>query len=187
MVALNKIFDPFNEKKLLDDYIKRLVDKDKEALILLYENTKKEVYGFILSILKNKHNAEDVFQEVYIKVYEKAHLYNSKERPMAWILTIARNLCYDFLKKHKDTDDINDLYDLGSVDKKHKNVEDKMILDIAFNKLTEEERKIVMLYVVSGLRHREIAVLLKLKLSTVLSKYNRAIKRMRDLLKEDIV
>lgn len=186
MLALNKVFYPFRNKSLLEDCMEGIVERDKDSLIQLYNETKKEVYGYVLSILKNKHDAEDIFQEVYIKIYEKASLYKNDGKPMAWILTIARNLCYEFLRKKKNNDNIDDVYDIGFIDKKHKNVEDKMILDILFNKLTEEERNIVMLYVVSGLKHREIALLLNIKLSTVLSKYNRAIKRMREILKEDM-
>lgn len=186
MLALSKIFNPFSNKSLLEDCMRGLVNKDKDSLVTLYEETKESVYGYILSILKNKHDAEDVFQEVYVRIYEKSSLYKSGNNPMAWILTIAKNLCYEYLRKKKSTDNIDEIYDLGFVDKNQNNIENKMILDIAFNKLTDEERNIVMLYVVSGLKHREIAVLLNLKLSTVLSKYNRSIKRMRDLLKEDM-
>lgn len=186
MLALSKIFNPFNRNSLLEDCMEGIVKKDRDSLVILYEETKEAIYGYALSILKNKHDAEDVFQEVYIKIYEKAETYNATGKPLAWIMTIARNLCYEKMRKHKDEGNIDEMHNLGIVDKGNKNVEDKIILDIAFSKITDEERNIIILHIVSGLKHREIAKLLELPLSTVLSKYNRAIKRMKDLLKEDM-
>ncbi len=164
-----------------------MTNKDKESLVNLYELTKDAIYGYVLSIIKNKHDAEDIFQEVYVRLYENCTKYDSQGKPLAWIMTIARNLCYEKLRKIKDTSDIDDMYDMGSHDKNHKNVEDKMILDIAFKKITDEERNIIVLHIVSGMKFREIAKYLELPLSTVLSKYHRAIKRMKDLLKEDMI
>lgn len=186
MLALNKMFNPLSRNSLLESYIEGILNNNKESLILLYEDTKEAVYGYVLSLLKNKYDAEDVFQEVYIKIYENASKYRRDTKPLAWIMTIARNICFDRLRKSKDVDDIHEMYDLGFLDKNHKNVEDKIILEIAFNKITDEERNIVMLYVVSGLKHKEIAMLLNIPLSTVLSKYSRAMKKMRDILKEDM-
>ena len=60
--------------------------------------------------------------------------------------------------------------------------EDKIILKECLGSLTDEERNIVVLYAVSGFRHREIAALLNLPLATVLSKYHRAMKKLRKIL-----
>ncbi len=185
MIALNK-YDPLTRNKLLDSYIQGMVDKDKNSLINLYELTKEIVFGFILSIIKNKCDAEDIFQEVYIKLYENCEKYNSQGKPLAWIMTVTKNLCYENLRNKKDVSDIDEMHNVGAYDKNNKNVEDKIILDIVFNKITEEERNIIILHVVSGMKYREIADYLNLPLSTVLSKYHRAIKRMKDLLKEDV-
>ena len=61
--------------------------------------------------------------------------------------------------------------------------EDRMMLAALLRLLTEEERQIVVLHAVSGMKHREIAALLKMNLSTVLSKYNRALKKLREAAK----
>ena len=59
-------------------------------------------------------------------------------------------------------------------------VENKMILEYAFSILGEQERTIVILHMINGLKHREIAELTGLPLSTVLSKYNRSLKKMKN-------
>ena len=57
--------------------------------------------------------------------------------------------------------------------------EDKVILKACMEQLSDEERQIITLHAVSGFRHREIAAITELPLSTVLSKYHRAVKRLR--------
>lgn len=184
-LALNE-YDPFEKNSLLDECMEGLVNRNKDSLILLYELTKNVVYGLILSIVKNKHDAEDILQEVYIKVYLNAEKYEKKGKPLAWIVTITKNLCYEHLRKSKDNVDIDEMHDIGFNDKKNKNVEDKIILNIAFKQISDEERKIIVLHVVGGLKYREIAKILDLPLATVLSKYHRAIRRMKELLKEEM-
>ena len=61
-----------------------------------------------------------------------------------------------------------------------KDVENRMLLEHLFSILCEEERTIVVLHMINGLKHREIAELIGLPLSTVLSKYNRSLKKMKN-------
>ena len=62
--------------------------------------------------------------------------------------------------------------------------EDRMVLGALLGILSDEERQIVVLHAMTGFKHREIAQLLDLRLPTVLSKYNRAVKKLRGALKE---
>ena len=59
------------------------------------------------------------------------------------------------------------------------------LLELAVNALADEERRVVMLHAVAGLKHREIADLLEMPLATVLSKYHRALKKLNNRLKGD--
>ena len=63
--------------------------------------------------------------------------------------------------------------------------EDRHVLRAALSVLSEQERQVVMLHAVTGLKHREIAQLLELPLATVLSKYRRALKKLNLLLEGD--
>ena len=65
--------------------------------------------------------------------------------------------------------------------------EERMVLEAAFHVLNQEERQIVILHAVSGLKHKEISQIMKRPLSTVLSKYNRAIKKLKKAMGEDEV
>ena len=164
----------------LSSYIFQIANDDIEALHKLYELINKSVYSFALSILRNHDDALEVMQDTFVSVYNNADRYENKDKPMAWILTITRNLYYMKLKKKKKTTDIEDL-EFVSKD----NYDDKIFIKHLLDKLTKEEREIVILHIVNGFKFHEIAKLLNLKLSTTLSKYHRAIKRIKEIVKEE--
>lgn len=169
--------------RLLDSYLKGISNGDKEALTNLYNETKSSVYAFALSILKDKTLAEDVLQDTFIKIYENAYLYKSNDKPIAWILTITKNNALMKIRKEKNTDDI-DLY-TNILSSSKQDIDNKLFLSYLFNYVSDEERKIVILHAVSGLRHREIAKILNLPLGTVLSKYKRTISKLKCFGKEE--
>lgn len=166
--------------ELSDELIARTGEGDGEAFRLLYSLTDKAVYGFILSILKNHHDAEDVMQDTYLKIRESAHLYKPMGKPMAWVFIIARNCALMKIRQNKKVVELTPRED---VDEKGfdqvSDWEDRLVLEAAFGVLSDTERQIVMLHAVSGIKHREIAEILELPLSTVLSKYARALSKLK--------
>lgn len=174
------------DAKKLDLYIERIAKYDKDALAGLYHMTSASVYSFALSLLKNIQDAEDVLHDTYLQVYKTAASYKSMNKPLAWILTIARNLSLMKLRNRKKIvdskpQDWNSAFEaIPSV-----TAEDRLVLVSCMDKLTDEERQIIMLNTVSGYKHREVAGFLKIPLSTALSKYHRAIKKLRILLSEE--
>ncbi len=159
---------------------------DREAFHQLYQNTDRILYSFILSILKNPQDAEEVMQETYLKVWSSAAAYQAQGKPLAWMFTIARNFCYMKLRERRREADA-DAYGLdgeeaGEVCLPLENLADALTLKAAFEILKEEEREVVLLYASSGLKHREIAEALGMPLSTELSKYNRAVKKLKQYL-----
>lgn len=174
------------DAKKLDLYIERIANYDKDALAGLYHMTSASVYSFALSLLKNIQDAEDVLHDTYLQVYKTAASYKSMNKPLAWILTIARNLSLMKLRNRKKIvdskpQDWNSAFEaIPSV-----TAEDRLVLVSCMDKLTDEERQIIMLHTVSGYKHREVAGFLKIPLSTELSKYHRAIKKLRILLSEE--
>lgn len=174
------------DAKKLDLYIERIANYDKDALAGLYHMTSASVYSFALSLLKNIQDAEDVLHDTYLQVYKTAASYKSMNKPLAWILTIARNLGLMKLRNRKKIvdskpQDWNSAFEaIPSV-----TAEDRLVLVSCMDKLTDEERQIIMLHTVSGYKHREVAGFLKIPLSTALSKYHRAIKKLRILLSEE--
>ncbi len=157
--------------------------------MLLYQNTDRTVYSFILSIMKNPQDAEEVMQETYMKIWTSASSYQSQGKPLAWIFTIARNLCYMKFRdqKHRADMGLEELTgeETGELCLPLENLADAMALRAALELLKEDERQIVLLHASAGLKHREIAASLGMPLATVLSKYNRSIKKLKQNLREE--
>ena len=169
--------------KLLDIYLERIKDGDKLSLENLYNLTKDSVYAYSLSILKNKHLAEEVLQDTYINIYENANLYNSRNKPLAWILTITRNNCLKKINKEKKHIDI-DLF-RETLSNTKDNIDDKLFLSYLFEHISDEDREIVLLHAIAGFKHREIAKFLNLPIGTVLSRYKRCLNKLKDIAKEE--
>ena len=112
------------------------------------------------------------------RIVRSAGSYRSHGKPMAWILTIVRNLCYTKLKSGDICEDISQYEDLLHVSEGEQTV-DRMVLQKALEVLPFEDRQIVILHALTGMKHREIAELLDLPTGTVTSKYKRSLAKMR--------
>jgi RNA polymerase sigma-70 factor (ECF subfamily) len=170
-----------------EDLIVCISKGDKTALGSLYAQTKTAAYGFALSILRNRDDAEDVLQDTYVKIYDSASEYRPLGKPMAWILTITRNLCLMKLRRDKRiAAQSEDVWDPPDPKDPIANGADRVVLQAALEILSDEERQIVTLHAVAGQKHREIASILELPLSTTLSKYHRALSKLKKYLEEDV-
>ena len=174
-------------KREIEKLIAGIASGDQSAFEALYRETSSSVYGFALSLLKSGHDAEDVMQEVYLAVYHKAGQYSAQAKPMAWILTITKNLCLMKLRstKRKETVSPEELEETLRHEGFSGMKEDEIFLKGAMSALGEEERQIVILHAVAGMRHREIAGLLKMPLATELSKYRRGLAKLKKILEEE--
>lgn len=169
-----------------EDIFLRIADNDMAAFEELYNSTQKSVYSFALSILKNHDDAMDVLQETYLKIRGAAHLYKPMGKPMAWIFTITRNLAMSRIRIANKADylsetDLEDNMSFSYVTDR----DDRLVLQAALSILDLEEREILLLHAVSGFKHREIADNLGLSLGTVLSKYQRSLKKLRKHIKDE--
>lgn len=167
----------------LDDLLIRLAANAEDTAILgeIYEIMRTPVYAYALSILKNPHDAEDTLHDALLCIHDAAHRYRSDGKPMAWIMTITKNLCYQKLRRQTRMVDLpEDAWDRYMDAAEEVTPEDSMTLRACMEKLSEEERQIVVMHAVADMKHREIAAILELPLSTVLAKYHRALKKLRN-------
>ena len=101
---------------------------------------------------------------------------------MAWLLTVARNLARSRLRQSGRQIELDEEA-WNAIPAAVPDVEERQLIRGALARLGTEEREIVLLHAVTGLKHREIAQLLELPLSTVLSKYHRGLKKLRAQMK----
>ena len=167
----------------LDRCLARMAHGDTDALGRLYELTSDAVYGYALSLTKNAHDAEDVMQETFVRAHLAAGSYSSQGKPTAWLLRITRNLALMRLREGgKSVTMSPEDWMEEFADRPDFTAEDAMTLTQLMGALSDEEREIVTLHALTGFKHREIAAMLDLALPTVLSKYHRAIKKLKSIL-----
>lgn len=174
--------------KINEDWFEKIALGDDGAFTELYYASYKELFGFLLSLTKNKEDAEDLLQNTYIKIRNGSHLYKKQGTPMTWMCAIAKNQYLDLIRKYgkNRSTDFGEVENYvsegmtGTTNETTDNAENKMLLNYAFSVLGEQERTIVILHMINGLKHREIAEITGLPLSTVLSKYNRSLKKMKE-------
>ncbi len=164
----------------LEDLLKRVAAGDRESLAALYAGTRVAVYAAALALLRNAQDAQDVTQDTYVRVWEKADTYRPHGSPMAWLLTITRNLARMKLRQEGRVAVLTEPEWLAIPAEDHQvDPADRLTLQDALAALPDGERRVVLLHIVSGLKHREIAALLQRPLPTILSQYHRALKKLK--------
>ncbi len=175
-----------NKTQIKDSLMNKVANYDAGAFEELYRLSSSAVYAYALSILRSKEDAEEVMQEVFVAAYENIDSYNYQGKAMAWIITITRNQALMKIRdnkkrSHQEFETVDDYLDKVDIEK---SVTDQILLANSLNALEENEREIVILHSVANLKHREIAELYDMPLSTVLSKYKRTLSKLRKRMEE---
>ena len=169
-----------------EEWIQKIAEGDRDTFRDFYKEAAGPVYSFILSLTRDVHEAEDLMQDTYLSVRKSIQHYIPQGKPLAWIFTIARNLAYMELRRaqRQESSDFSEEENHVGVDV-ISNTIDNLVLQKALEILNEQERNIVLLHVTQGFKFREISSLLDIPIGTVLSCYNRAIKKLYKAVNED--
>ena len=179
-------YAPAEDRHKLQQLLIHIAGGEREALAELYQRTRSAVYGLALSYLKNAQDAQDLTQDIYVQVWDRAEQYRPTGSPMGWLLAVCRNLCLMRLRREERHAALSEEeWDAIPARECGLDADERALLQGALASLADEERRIVLLHAVTGLKHRELAALLELPLPTVLSKYHRALKKMRSFLEGD--
>ncbi len=172
-------------KQELDKLMLRLQRGDESAFEQIYNDTKRGLFAFIMSICRNYQTAEDMMQTAYIRLRTTISQYRAGSNAYAWLYTIAKNVTINEINRRKResvTDTTSDDGRFGTYDME----ENDSPVTRAMNKvLNDEERQIVTLHVISGFKHREIAETLEKPLGTVLWAYNNALAKIKKELQKE--
>ena len=97
------------------DLIARVALRDRAAFQALYGATSAKLFGVTLRILRDRAEAEEALQEVYVKIWQRADRYRAGNySPVSWLVAIARNHSLDVLRARKPvSDDIEAAFDLA--------------------------------------------------------------------------
>lgn len=172
----------FSKKKIYIDegLFERILQGEQDAFRELYELTYRPLYAFLLSLTQNSEDAQDLLQDTYIQIRANCHQYQCRGNPMAWMMKISKNLFLMKCRQEKNRASVS--YEeiekeLGVEDLS--NVDNRLLLEKMFSILSDEERNIIIMKDVNGLKHKEIADLMEKPVGTVLTKYNRGIRKLQ--------
>ncbi len=181
------------DQQLISDYL----TGDESALHELVRRYLKALYNFAYRLAGNTGDAEDITQEIFIKVWKNIKRYDQNYSVKTWLFAIARNTTIDWLRKKRDlvfsdfdTDEgenslLNTLADpMPLSDEIMARAEDKKFLDHALNKLPLIYREVIVLRYQDGLTFNEIGTILGKPLDTVKSQHRRALIALRKFLIE---
>lgn len=142
--------------------IRRIIEGDKAAFRILVEKYKDVSFSLAQSILKDEAKAEDVLQEVFIKVYEKINRFQFKSAFSTWLYRIVINTCYNELKKQKIKVSIEDvdqnLFDdapAGGL-RITNDADQKKYIQLAIARLRSDEALVLRLFYLCELSIKEI-------------------------------
>jgi RNA polymerase sigma factor (sigma-70 family) len=165
-----------------------LQQKDRSAFEYLYDHYSGALLGVILRIIKKEELAEEILQDVFLKIWDRISSYDSsKGKLFTWMLNIARNQAIDKTRskefsKGKKTDDIENL--VRKVDKNEfteLHVEGIGLQDV-LKRLPEDQRFVIDQHYLKGYTQAEMAEEFNLPLGTVKTRMRLAMKGLRNLL-----
>lgn len=167
----------------LTEIISGCKKQQRAAQSALFELKVDEVMNLCVRYLKNSHDAKDLVQEIFIRVFEKIKTYDPQKGTLgAWMIRIAINECLQFLRKRKRISLLGVVDDNDKIDGEElvlSNLTAKEIFAEVAN-LPDGYRIIFNLYVVEGFAHKEIAELLQISPSSSRSQLARAKATLRN-------
>lgn len=172
-----------------------LEGNDKSFEILLNRH-KDRIYTSIYMFVKDHEQAEDLFQEVFIKILDtfRKGKYNHEGKFLQWALRISYNLCVDHFRKAKRRTKVSstetfDIFDI--LESKDDNMEQTLIKDQAYSKirsivemLPPEQREVVILRHYADMSFKEISQLTRVSINTALGRMRYALINIRKMIGE---
>ncbi len=162
---------------------------DEAAFAELYRRHKAEIYTYCLRMMAgDRDKASDVFQEVFIKAFEKSSQFREGTNVVGWIYMIARNLCLNTIRNERPTESLDSQETLVSIDRSLAPEYDeeqhflRRKLEEALATLPVEFREPFILREFDGFTYREIAEMTGTTLGMTKVRIYRAKQRMRELL-----
>ena len=185
--------DPANELEAEIELLKRIGQGDRVSFEELYDRFSGVLFSTAYRMLKNQEASEDVLQDVFIQIWNKAPLYNpTRGRPMTWAITLTRNKAIDLLRSTQRRGNLQDSVqhelatfeqfdDRSSFDAVASVETNKLVRD-AMRKLSKDQREAIELAFFSSMTQTEIAEHLNAPLGTIKARIRRGMMALREMI-----
>ncbi len=183
---------PLNDQQLIAQYLKG----DERAFETLLSRHKDKIYTSIYLFVKDTALAEDIFQEVFIKIIDtlRKGKYNHEGKFVQWALRISYNMCVDYFRRSKRRPKVSptetfDIFDV--LQNPEPNAEQTIIKSQTHDKirslvdqLPAEQREVVILRHYADMSFKEIAKLTRVSINTALGRMRYALINIRKMVEE---
>ncbi len=184
---------PVNDKQLIEQYI----NGDEKSFEILLNRHKSKIYTSIYLFVKDHDLAEDIFQEVFIKIIDtiRKGKYYHDGKFLQWAMRIAYNMCVDHFRRSKRRTNVSlsddfDIFDV--IQSEDENMEQSLVRTQTHSKvkklidmLPEEQREVVILRHYADMSFKEIASLTRVSINTALGRMRYALINMRKMIEEN--
>jgi len=178
----------------------RIKARDSAALSELYDHYNRLLFGLILSIVKKREEAEDILQEVFTSIWEKADQFDTERGTVyTWIVTLTRNLSIDRLRskvykeqqKQSTSLDNEDVYH-PLFSEENDPLENTILKDRAkrvydaLGQISDKQRKMLQVAYFNGLTQSEISEEFDIPLGTVKTRMRDGMLKLREILGKEL-
>ncbi len=170
----------------LADVLARVAKRDRVAFEIMYGATSAKLYGVVLKLLSRRGLADEVLQDVYLRIWERAGDFDaSRGSPITWMATIARNRALDELRRQKvlPSSDIDGEFDLasdaeGALESMERTDKLKALM-ACLNALEKDRRDLVLLAYYRGLSREDLAQRSGRPIATIKTWLHRSLNQLR--------
>ena len=172
----------------IEDIMARIKLRDRQALAALYDATSGKLFGVCLRVLKNRSEAEDVLHDVYVRVWQKADTYAiTGHSPMTWLITVARNMAIDRLRKKRPETGSDDAMSLVADDGPGPEgaaiaSSERARIETRMGELEDDRADAVRAAYLEGETYKDLAKRFDVPLNTMRTWLRRSLMKLRDCL-----
>ena len=174
----------------LEDLLRQIASENTRAFEAFYARTSAKTMSVVLAIVGDRQTAEDLLQEIYLRVWSDAARYNpARGRPMTWLIAISRNRAIDRLRAERRRPLDGDVEEVESVHDPSPSAEDAVTQSETMRRLTDclneiamDQRQCIQLAYFHGYTHTELAERLNTPLGTVKSWIRRGLQQLNECL-----
>ncbi len=189
--------DPAQQLEAEIALLRRVAQGDRRGFEELYDRFSGVLFSTAYRVLNNQEAAEDVLQDVFIQIWEKAPLYDpTRGKPMTWAVTLTRNKAIDRLRStvrrnrlqddvEREAETFEQFDDRSSFDAVASGETSKLVRE-AIQKLSKDQREAIELAFFSSLTQTEIAERLGEPLGTIKARIRRGMMKLKDVISPEL-
>lgn len=177
------------EKDDIAGLIARIALGERAALGTLYQATSAKLFGVLVRILKERHEAEEALQDVYVKIWQRADSYRAgSASPISWLVAIARNHALDRLRTRRRTEPIEAARHIADTtptpEQNAMQTETRQQIDECLDILEVDRAEAVRGAYLDGLGYKELAERFAVPLNTMRTWLRRSLLKLKDCLSQ---